>query len=93
MKEGKSVTYYIWDYLIIINFITFFLFGLDKRRAKKHKWRIQEKNLFIFCLLGGSLGGVVGMYIFRHKTLKKSFTIGVPFILIMQLLVIYLSIN
>lgn len=93
MKGGKLVTYYIWNYLIIINLLTFMLFGLDKRKAKKHKWRIQEKTLFTFCLLGGSLGGLIGMYTFRHKTMKKSFSLGIPFILIIQLLVIYLSIN
>lgn len=92
LKEGKLVTYYIWDYLIIINLLTFLLFGLDKRRAKKHKWRIEEKTLFLFCFLGGSLGGLMGMYTFRHKTLKKSFTVGIPVILIIQLLlIIYLK--
>ena len=92
MKEGKLVTYYIWNYLIIINLLTFLLFGLDKRKDKKQRWRIEEKTLFLFCFLGGSLGGLIGMYTFRHKTLKKIFTVGIPVILIIQLLlIIYLK--
>ena len=61
--------------------------GIDKRRAKKGKWRISEGALFILTALGGSIGGIVGMYTFRHKTKKHRFTIGFPAILIIEILI------
>lgn len=75
-------------YLIIINIITFFAMWLDKRKAKKGKWRISEGALFILAILGGSIGGIIGMYTFRHKTKKHRFTIGFPAILIIEILII-----
>lgn len=82
---------FICIYLLILNFITFIVFGLDKLKAKKHKWRIKASTLLGLCFLGGSLGGLIGMYTFRHKTKQKYFTIGVPLMLITQVvLIIYL---
>lgn len=82
---------FICIYLFILNFITFIVFGLDKLKAKKHKWRIKVSTLLCLCFLGGSLGGLIGMYTFRHKTKQKYFTIGVPLMLITQVvLIIYL---
>ena len=75
-------------YLLIINIIAFFAMWVDKTRARKNKWRISEPTLLGLALLGGSIGGMVGMYTFRHKTKKKRFTIGLPFILILQIIVI-----
>lgn len=75
-------------YLIIINIITFLAMWLDKRKAKKGKWRISEGALFVLAILGGSIGGIVGMYTFRHKTKKPRFTIGFPTILIIEILII-----
>ena len=82
---------FICIYLLILNFITFIVFGLDKLKAKKHKWRIKASTLLGLCFLGGSLGGLIGMYTFRHKTKQKYFTIGVPLMLITQVaLIIYI---
>ena len=75
-------------YLIIINIITFFVIWIDKRKAKKGKWRISEATLFILAILGGSIGGIAGIYTFRHKTKKHRFTIGFPAILIIEILII-----
>ena len=72
-------------YLVIINICLFFMMAADKRRAKKGKRRIPEAKLFLFALLGGSIGGIAGIYCFRHKTRHKSFTVGFPAILIAEL--------
>lgn len=80
-------------YLIIINVITFFVFGIDKYKAVKNKWRIPEAVLFGLSLLGGSVGGILAMYIFRHKTRKLSFKIGMPLILIAQIVLVFLIKN
>lgn len=73
-------------YLIIINIITFAAMWLDKRKAKKNKRRIPEKTLFILVMLGGGIGGIAGMYTFRHKTKKTRFVIGFPLILIIEII-------
>ena len=75
-------------YIIIINIICFIAMWLDKRKAQKGKWRISEGALFILALIGGSIGGILGMYTFRHKTKKKIFTIGFPIILILQIIIV-----
>ena len=78
-------------YLIVINLIGFLAMLLDKRKAQKHKWRIPEKTLFYITFLGGGIGTIAGMYTFRHKTKKLKFTIGLPTILILEIiLVVYL---
>jgi len=69
---------YINYYLIAINFLTFLVFGIDKFKAKKNYSRISEKGLFLFCFLGGGIGGFLGMYLFRHKTKKWYFNLLVP---------------
>ncbi len=76
-------------YLILINLITFSVFGIDKLKAVKNKWRIPEKILFLFSIIGGSVGGLLGMYTFRHKTQKPAFKFGIPVILILQIVLIY----
>ena len=79
-------------YLIVINLIGFYMMWSDKRRAKWGKWRIPENTLFIVTALGGGIGTIAGMYTFRHKTKKLKFTIGLPTILILEIiLVIYLQ--
>ena len=72
------------SYLIIINFIAFILMYVDKQKAKKHKWRISEATLLGSSIIGGSIGMLVGMHVFRHKTKHKKFTILGPLILIVQ---------
>lgn len=74
-------------YLIIINVIGFLAMLIDKKKAQKGAWRIPEKTLFIITLLGGGVGTIAGMYIFRHKTKKLKFTIGFPTILITEIFV------
>jgi uncharacterized membrane protein YsdA (DUF1294 family) len=79
-------------YLIIINLIGFYMMWSDKRRAKWGKWRIPENTLFMATALGGGIGTIAGMYIFRHKTKKLKFTIGLPAILILEIILcIYLN--
>ena len=68
--------------------------GIDKKRAKMMQWRIPEKYLFLITLFGGGIGTITGMYTFRHKTKKKYFTIGLPAILIIEIIcVIYFMIG
>ena len=77
-------------YLVIINLIGFFMMWSDKKRAKWGKWRIPEQTLFIVTALGGGIGTIAGMYTFRHKTKKLKFTIGLPVLVILEIvLVIY----
>lgn len=71
-------------YLIIINVVTFCLYGADKRRARRKMWRVPEAVLLLFGLLGGSIGAGLAMHFLRHKTQHKKFTIGVPLIFILQ---------
>ena len=79
-------------YLIVINLIGFYMMWSDKQKAKWGKWRIPENTLFMVTLLGGGIGTIAGMYTFRHKTKKIKFTIGLPAILILEIiLVIYLK--
>ena len=80
----KSV-YILCFYLIMINLIGFFSMGIDKRKARKHLWRIPEKTLFLFALAGGSLGSLLGMHTFRHKTKHWYFRFGIPVILLLQI--------
>lgn len=80
-------------YFLVMNIITFLLIGYDKHEAKVNQWRISEKALFLFCLFGGSIGGICGMYAFRHKTQKWYFKIGFPLILIIQIgVIIYMNV-
>ena len=79
-------------WLLLINAATFFLFGIDKWKAKRKEKketvrRIPEKTLFLFSLLGGSIGALLGMRVWHHKTLHKSFRYGIPAILAAQLLI------
>ena len=72
-------------YLIIMNVIAFFVYGIDKWKAKHEKWRITETTLLGLALLGGSIGAWLGMKVWHHKTMHKKFKYGVPFILIVQI--------
>ena len=83
MKEFFTLKYII-IYLVIINLIGFLAMFIDKRKAKKQKWRIQEKTLLYITLLGGGIGSIAGMYTFRHKTQKLGFVIGFPVITIVE---------
>ena len=75
-------------YLLIINLLGLFVMYIDKKKAKYGRWRIPEKTLLIIALLGGSIGTISGMYLFRHKTQKIKFTLGFPTILISEIIII-----
>ena len=77
-------------YLAAINVITFIMFGADKARAVKGKWRISESALILAALLGGSTGALAGMRIFHHKTRHRKFTVGIPVILVLQIVLMAL---
>ena len=75
-------------YAIVINVIGFLAMLIDKKKAQNGSWRIPEKTLIIITLLGGGIGTILGMYAFRHKTKKLKFTIGLPVILISEIVAI-----
>jgi len=75
-------------YLLIINLIGILIMCIDKRKAIKGSWRMSEKSLIFIAILGGSIGTIIGMYWFRHKTKKLRFTIGIPIILVTEIVVI-----
>lgn len=72
-------------YIMVINMVSFCLMGIDKAKAKKHVWRIPEKTLFGFAVIGGSLGAIFGMKFFHHKTKHWYFVWGMPAILLLQM--------
>lgn len=72
-------------YLVMMNLAAFALMGIDKSRARRHAWRIPEKTLFLSAAFGGSVGAILGMQVFRHKTKHWYFVVGMPLILILQL--------
>ena len=76
--------YFLW-YLLLINAAAFILMLVDKRKARKNRWRIPERTLILSAALGGSIGALLGMYTFRHKTKHLKFTLGIPAILITQI--------
>ena len=73
-------------YLVIINAIAFTLMLVDKIKAKKNLWRIPEATLFLMAIIGGSIGSLLGMYTFRHKTKHIKFIVGMPLILVLQVI-------
>ena len=78
----------VFIYLAIINVVTFFMYGIDKWKAKKSKWRIRESALLGLAILGGSVGAWLGMKVWHHKTLHKKFRYGIPLILIIQIILL-----
>ena len=75
---------FVCAYLLLVNIIGFALMFIDKKRAQKNQWRIKEATLFLTAAIGGSIGSMLGMKVFRHKTKHLSFLIGMPAILIIQ---------
>lgn len=75
-------------YLVCVNIAGFISMGVDKAKAKKKAWRIPEATLFIIALIGGSIGSIIGMRVFRHKTRHWYFVVGMPLILVIQISVI-----
>lgn len=86
----KLTTGYILPvYLLLINIAGFASMGIDKYKAVKHLWRIPEKTLFLIAILGGSIGSILGMEVFRHKTKHMSFRVGMPAIFLLQAAIAY----
>jgi len=94
IKRGQNMKYLIEIftlknvllYLLIINIIGILVMFIDKKKAEKGAWRIPEKTLFLITVLGGGIGTIAGIYLFRHKTKKLIFTIGMPVILVCEIL-------
>ena len=79
--------------LIVINIITFLVYGIDKWKAKQGSWRISEATLLILAVIGGSIGALLGMRVWHHKTMHKKFKYGLPLILLVQIALIYLILD
>ena len=75
-------------FLLSINILTFAVYGIDKYKAKKSKWRISEKTLLLLAAAGGSIGAWLGIRFFHHKTMHKKFKYGVPAIILAQVIII-----
>lgn len=80
-------------YLAIINIVTLIVYGVDKLKAKRHQWRIPESTLILLAVIGGSIGALLGMKIWHHKTKHKKFKYGIPIILALQLALAVYIIN
>ena len=78
------ITYLLW-YLAAVNLVTFTVYGVDKAKARRGAWRVPEKTLFLLPLLGGSVGALLGMLVFRHKSKHWYFVWGIPLILLAQI--------
>ena len=79
--------------LIVINVITFLIYGIDKWKAKQGSWRISEATLLLLAVIGGSIGALLGMQVWHHKTMHKKFKYGLPLILLSQIALIYIIIK
>lgn len=82
--------YLLIIYFILVNMLSFLLMGIDKYRAVKHKWRIRVSTLFLFSVIGGSIGSLLGMFFFHHKTRQKLFLTGMPAILLLHIMLLLL---
>ena len=80
-------------YLIVINIVTFLVYGIDKWKAKQGSWRISVATLLILAVIGGSIGALLGMRVWHHKTMHKKFKYGLPLILLVQIALIYLILD
>ena len=80
--------FWLAAYLVLMNLVTFWVYGADKRRARRGRWRVPERTLFLPVVLFGSLGGTLGMFCFHHKTRHWYFRYGFPILLVVQLLLL-----
>ena len=86
----EFIFYFLLFYLVVINLISIIVTISDKSRSKRNKWRVKEKTLFTLALLGGSVSMYITMRIIRHKTKHLSFMIGIPAIIVLQLILVFL---
>ncbi|PGL68918.1 DUF1294 domain-containing protein [Bacillus sp. AFS055030] len=80
---------YFLFYLVIVNIVSFAIMGIDKSRAKRKAWRIPERILFLFAIIGGTIGSILGMYYFKHKTKHPKFVFGYWIILFIQFVIYF----
>lgn len=88
VMNDRNLLHIVLIYLVVINMVTFLIYGIDKWKAKKSKWRIRETVLLSLAVLGGSMGAWLGMKVWHHKTKHKKFKYGVPAIIIVQVALI-----
>ena len=77
-------------YLIVVNILTFAVYGIDKWKAKQGSWRISEATLLMLAVIGGTIGALLGMQVWHHKTMHLKFKYGLPMILLAQIALMYL---
>ncbi|MUK86897.1 DUF1294 domain-containing protein [Ornithinibacillus sp. L9] len=84
----------VWlPYILAVNLIGFLFMGVDKRKAKNNQYRLPERTLWGIAILGGAIGSLVGMKVFRHKTKHRSFVIGMPLLIVVHLvLIVYINV-
>ena len=87
-ERAFRMTKIILCYLLAVNLATFLLYGIDKYKAKKNRWRIPEATLLTVAAIGGSIGAWAGMCVWHHKTMHKKFKYGIPIIIITQIAVL-----
>lgn len=81
--------HYSLYYLLVVNTLTFLLYGIDKYKAKKARWRISEATLLMMAVIGGSIGAWAGMKLWHHKTMHKKFKYGIPLIILLQVALVF----
>ena len=85
----KVMYHYSLYYLLVVNTLTFLLYGIDKYKAKKARWRISEATLLMMAVIGGSIGAWAGMRLWHHKTMHKKFKYGIPLIILLQVVLVF----
>lgn len=85
--------HYSLYYLLVVNTLTFLLYGIDKYKAKKARWRISEATLLMMAVIGGSIGAWAGMRLWHHKTMHKKFKYGIPLIILLQVALVFYLYN
>ena len=90
VTSGIEMTEALLYYLIVINIVTFLVYGIDKWKAKQGSWRISEATLLMLAVIGGTIGALLGMQVWRHKTMHLKFKYGLPLILLAQIALMYL---
>ena len=93
MIEPSAATSLFLPYLMIVNVLSFVVYGIDKLKAKRGKWRISETSLLLLALMGGSVGAWAGIRVWYHKTLHKKFKYGIPFIFFAQVVMVLYMLN